>query len=100
MDSVIGLTLITHTYTSDTIGQRIPTDVEKTVIGYKSAIGGQEFHEAGLRGIQPQFKVELWTSEYNGAQIVKINNVKYSVYRTYENNNGKTELYLELRVGA
>lgn len=98
MDNVIGVTLITHTYTSDTIGQRVPTDVEKTVIGYKSAIGGREFNDAGLRGIQAQFKVEVWTSEYNGAQVVKVSNVVYNVYRTYENNNGKTELYLEKRV--
>lgn len=98
MDSVIGITLITQTYISDSIGQRVPTDVEKTVIGFKSSVSGTEINEASQRGIQPQFRVSVWTAEYNGASIVKIANTKYSVYRTYENNEGKTELYLEKRV--
>lgn len=96
---VIGITLITHTYTSDSIGQKIATDVEKTVIGNKTNISSQEFNDASVRGLQPQFRVEVWTMEYNGATEVKIGNTKYSVYRTYENNDGKTELYLEKRVG-
>lgn len=97
MDSVIGITLITQTYASDSIGQRVPTNVEKTVIGFKSSVTGQEINEASQRGIRPQFRVEVWTAEYNGAELVKVGNTTYSVYRTFDNNNGKTELYLEER---
>lgn len=98
MNNVISVKLITHTYSTDSIGQRIPTDVEKTVFGYKDSISGSEVAEAGKRGIQAEFRVEVWSSEYNGADVVDIGGTKYAVYRTYENSRGKTELYLQKRV--
>jgi len=99
MANITSVTLITHTYTSDAIGQNIATNVEKTVIGSKSSVSSSEFFEAGLRGLQPQFKVEIWEGEYNGATEIKVDNTIYSVYRTYKNDSGKIELYVEKRVG-
>lgn len=98
MYNKVGVSLITQTFTKDAIGQLIPTDQTKTVIGDRRSVSGSEINEAGQRGIQPQFVVDVWSVEYNGAEIVEINGVRYNVYRTYENyTNGKTELYLEKR---
>lgn len=99
MDRVVGVTLITQTFQKDSIGQEVPTETQKNVIGYKTSISGSEINEAGQRGIMPDCRVEVWTSEYNGAEIVELENKRYTVYRTYENRQGKTELYLELRTG-
>lgn len=98
MDRVCGVKLIAQTFTRDAIGQLVPTETVKNVIGYRQAVSGTEINEAGQRGIQSDCRVQVWTVEYNNEAIVEIGNTRYTVYRTYENNNGKTELYLEKRV--
>lgn len=98
MFNKIGVSLITQTYTRDDIGQLIPVDHTKSVIGIRRDVSGTEISEAGQRGIQASFVVDVWSVEYNGAEIVEINGLRYDVYRVYENQkNGKTELYLEKR---
>lgn len=98
MFNKLGVSLVTQTFTKDAIGQLIPISVKKTVIGEKRNISGTEISEAGQRGIQPQFVVDVWSAEYNGAELVEIGGLMYHVYRTYQNQkNGKTELYLEER---
>lgn len=72
MDRVVGVTLITQTFQKDSIGQEVPTETQKNVIGYKTSISGSEINEAGQRGIMPDCRVEVWTSEYNGAEIVEL----------------------------
>lgn len=98
MISKIGVSLITQTFTKDAIGQVIPIDHAKNVIADRRDISSSEITEAGQRGIQASFAVDVWTVEYNGAELVEIGGVRYNVYRLYENQkNGKTELYLEKR---
>ena len=96
----VGVALITQTFTSDSIGQKIPTNTTKTVIGDRRNVSGTEINEAGQRGIQASLVVDIWAHEYAGEKIVAVEGIVYSVYRTYLNEKtGKIELYLERRVG-
>ena len=42
----------------------------------------------------------ILSSEYDNETEVQYGNNKFSIYRTYERDNGYTELYLSERVGV
>jgi len=92
--------LITKSYLPDQIGQLIPTEEEKTIFCDVSSVSATEFANAGAMGLKPSYLIRVWTAEYNGADIVEYNSKRYSVYRTYEAQNGRTELYIQEDVGV
>ena len=94
------ISLISKTgYTTDSIGQIIPTEERLDVIAEVSSISQSEFMDAGKIGLKPDLRFEIWTAEYNGQDNVEMNGTRYSVYRTYNRADGRTELYTERRSG-
>lgn len=91
--------LITKTYTTDQIGQRIATEVEREVFCDISSISSSEFSNAGQMGLRPEFKVKVWKYEYNDEDEIVIGEKHFSVYRTYVDQDGRIELYVQRRVG-
>lgn len=71
-------------------------DVFATIGG----IGQKEFFAASQTGLKPDFKITIWQSDYEGQTIVEMNNMRYSVYRTYPLRGGRIELYLTSRIGV
>lgn len=55
---------------------------------------------AGQMGFKPELRFKVWRSEYSGENIVKYNDVRYSIYRTFEAEDGRIELYAERRSGS
>ena len=94
------ITLISITgYTTDSIGQITTTEKKTDVIAEVSSISQSEFMDAGQIGLKPDLRFEVWTSEYNGEENVEMDGTRYSVYRTFKRDNGRTELYTERRSG-
>lgn len=91
--------LINKTYTSDEIGQQIPTETIKTVFADIQSISQKEFFQAGQSGLKPQYKILIWGFEYSGETAVELDSKRYSVYRTFLRNDEKIELYLTEKVG-
>ena len=98
MVNTISLISITG-YTTDSIGQVIPTEERLDVIAEISSITQSEFMDAGQIGLKPDLRFEVWTAEYNGQENVEMDGTRYSVYRTYKRSDGRTELYTERRSG-
>jgi len=94
------LTLISKTYTSDSIGQKIATDTERNVYCNISSISGTEWFEAGRNGIKAECRVTMFAPDYNGETECKIGTVKYGIYRTYKGKNETIDLYLERKAGV
>jgi len=92
--------LISKTYTTDAIGQKIATDVLKEVWCDVKSISAQEFANSGVIGIKPQFVFCVWSKEYAEETELIYNNVAYSIYRTYLRDDGRIELYTEKKVGV
>lgn len=93
------MTLIQTTYALDDINQSIPVETERTVFARVRNVSFNEWNEGGKRGMQPQWKVDIFPYDYNGETSVVYNGVRYSVYRTYQVNEDVLELYLEERSG-
>lgn len=91
--------LLTSTYTTDAIGQRVPTKTEKSVFAPIRSESQSEFYSAGEQGLKPDKVFDVLITEYDGQTELVYNRSTYSVYRTYERDDGRVELHTEKRVG-
>lgn len=72
---------------------------ETEIFGIIRNIGQREFTAASQIGLKPEFMVEIWDFEYNGAETIKYRDKLYSIYRTYQKGD-RLELYLTQRSGV
>lgn len=72
-----------------------------SVFGKISKASQREYFSARQNRFNPEFCVSVWEDEYSGQRYAEINNVKYEIYRTYDNEKtGKTEIYLTKKLGV
>ncbi len=100
MDRSKQLTLVQVTYTTDNIGQRLKIETDRTVFGNVRSVTRTEWVDAGNRGFKPEYQVTMFAPDYAGEGIVKLDGIRYSIYRTYIKQNEEIELYLERRPGS
>ena len=99
MDRSNVVTLIKETYASDVIGQMIATEVSRDVFCNVQSVSQSEWFQAGQNGLKPEYKVTMFSPDYEGEKIVELNGTRYGVYRTYLRQDENLELYLEKKVG-
>lgn len=100
MDRSSTITLIKKTYTSDDLGQKIPTETQRTIYCQIGSISRAEWNAAGQMGLNPEIVATVFAPEYQGEEVAEINGVRYSIYRTYRDKGEKLELYLERKAGV
>lgn len=100
MDKSRILTLISTTYTKDALMQQVPQEKSTDVFCDVTSVSAEEMLAAGQSGLRPEWRVIMFAYDYNGQQIVELNGVRYSVYRTYLGRNETIELYLERKAGV
>lgn len=93
------LTLISETYTEDEIGNQIVTEVENTVFCEVKSISRSEFYNAATTGLKPSIVFVIHDFEYNGEELIKFENKKYKVIRTYLKSVDEIELTCEKVLG-
>lgn len=82
MDDV--LSLIPVVTSKDARGiWRTTEQAARQVLCRVSTVGGNEFHNAGRNGINPEFVFIVNAVEYNGETLVEYRGQRYSIYRTY-----------------
>lgn len=100
MDRSRVLTLIAKDYTADSIGQMVPTETRRDVFCNVTSVSASEFFAAAQAGLKPELRATLFAPEYQGEEIVELDGVRYSVYRTYLGKKETVELYLERKAGV
>lgn len=73
---------------------------EKEVLATVESVGQNEFFSAAQAGLKAEFKLSLWTDDYDGEVFAKINGRNYDIYRTYMRKDGKIELYCGKKIGV
>lgn len=73
---------------------------ESEVFARVESIGQSEFFAAQQSGLRAQYKIVVWESDYTGEGLCEISGKIYSIYRTYNRPDGRTELYLGEKVGT
>lgn len=97
MDSLV--TLVGQSYTTDSLGQRIPTPTERNVWAHVQSVSRSEWFQGGQNGLRPSLVIYTPRVNYKGENTVIIAGKAYSVYRTYFNDaKDEIELYVEERV--
>lgn len=100
MDRSNVVTLISETYSADSIGQMVATEVERDVFCNVASVSQNEWFQGGQNGLNPEYQVTMFAPDYEGEKIVEFNGVRYGVYRTYMRQDELLELYLERKTGA
>lgn len=93
------INLIGKTYTEDAIGQLIPTETEHKVFAYIRDVSQSE-SERPIEGLTPSKVFDVYVTEYNNETDVEYKGIRYSIYRTYLNDESRMELYGARRTGA
>ncbi len=80
--------LVSVTYTTDTIGQKIKAETTTTVPATVTSISRAEWTAAGQLGLTPSYVVAVFSGDYNGETSCILNSVRYAIYRTYYRDDG------------
>lgn len=99
MDRSSVISLVSESYTQDTIGQYIATETLRQVYCDVRSMYRSEWFEAGRDGLQPAYVFTMFAPDYSGEKIVEYNGKRYGVYRTYVGRNETLELYVEEKGG-
>lgn len=90
--------LISQTYVSDSIGNRVAAETMRSVFVTEQSVTRAEWSAAGQRGLNPSVVLKTPSVNYNGEKIIEYDGQRYGVYRTYEKDS-EVELYLERKAG-
>ena len=96
----IEVTLIggkTTTYDDDR--NVIESEDKTTVYATRQSVTRQEWFTAGQNGHRADFRLIVHKAEYGNQKAVEIDNVRYAIYRTFENGS-EIELYCEEQGGV
>lgn len=96
----VSIKLIAETFAADSIGNQTATETNKTVYAEIASVSQSEFFQAGQSGLKPDYKVIMWSFEYNGENIIEYDSKRYNVYRTFLRTDEKIELYLTQKAGV
>ena len=99
MDRSNVLTLISETYTPDSMGVQRPTETSRNVFCDVQSVSLTEWSEGGRAGLNPEYRFTTFVYDYNDEKICEFNGQRYSIYRTYLTRNDSIELYAERREG-
>lgn len=89
--------LITITTTKDELNQFIRSETKYMVFCSKLSITRAEFSSSGLLGHKPQILLVVDSDSYDDESAVEYNQKKYDIYKTFQRQDGFTELYCEVK---
>ena len=103
MDRSNIVSLIHTTAQPDERGVMRDIETSRTVFANVKSATSAEFFKAKEQGLKAAFVFTIWSSEYDGEEIVEFNNQRFQVYRTYITGNGNVdciELHCQSKVGV
>ncbi len=83
----------------DEVGNETIVPVRTEVYACEESVGQNEFFRAGQSGLVPDRRLTVWSFEYGGERTVEIDGEQFAIYRTFDRQDERTELYLTKRVG-
>lgn len=90
--------LIAETHTQNDYGVIETSYTPRKVYAEVTSVSAAEWFEGGRSGLNPEYRMIVFTYDYQGEEIVEYNEVQYAIYRRYERGD-LTELYVQKRQG-
>ena len=93
--------LISCTFTIDEVGNQVATEKETLIPVEVRSVSRDEFYRAGEQKLNPEMVLTTAAENYNGEELVKVDGVRYAIYRKYQDplKSDDIELYLRKEVG-
>ncbi|PWE71453.1 phage head-tail adapter protein [Bacillus cereus] len=89
------------TVIEDELGQKEEVRTfNRQVFCEKKSVSQNEFFQAGQNGFKPKCVLVVYAIDYQEEQKVKYRDKEYNIYRSYERNDEKIELYCEVKIGG
>lgn len=80
----------------DDVGNQIPIDPVRTPVYCRlQSVGRNEFYNAAVTGLRPEYIFVIHAYEYDREPVVEFEGEQYRVLRTYSNNFEEMELTVE-----
>lgn len=99
MDRSTPIYLVAETHTMDDYGVHQPTETVRKVYANVTSVTGAEWFEGGRNGLNPEYRMRIFSYDYQNEEILEYNGARYAIYRTYLSGNDILELYVEKRKG-
>lgn len=100
MDRSSVITLLSATKQQNAYGVWVETLTNRDVYCQVDSVTRAEFFEGGRNGLNPEFRMTMFSGDYQGERLLIYNGNTYSVYRTYQGRNDTVELYVERKGGS
>lgn len=91
--------LVGSAWTVDTYGVYRESLTEREVFCTVDSVTRAEFFDAGRNGLNPSFKLTVFSADYEGETMLILDGETYRIYRTYSTGDD-IELYVERQGGA
>lgn len=99
MDRSNVIYLVSETWTADQYGVMRAKQEERKVFCQVDSVTLSEWSEGGRIGLNPEYRMRMFSPEYQGERLLKYNGILYTIYRTYRGRNDTIDLYVERRHG-
>lgn len=90
--------LLAVTITEDELGNQIEQEAARQVYANEFTISDRDFYTAGVQGLKPEKRFEIYRFDYQNEPKFKHNGIKYKIIRT-ETRGEKIRLTGEKVVG-
>lgn len=100
MDRSDIITLVAVTQTQDEFGVWRETPTPRDVYCDVDSVTRAEFYDGGRNGLNPEYKMTMFSGDYEGEKTVVYKGQYYGVYRTFKARGDDIELYVERKGGA
>lgn len=81
----------------DAKGQKKYREEQREIFVSSESVTRNEFFSASTKGLSPDILLKTAKINYNGEESLIFEGKRYSVYRTFLNDDDEMELYLERR---
>ena len=100
MDRSDTIKLIGETKTQDAYGVWKSEKTYKDVFANVSSTTQTEFFEGGRNGLNPEYRMTMFSGDYSGESMLEYRGKTYAIYRTYQSSTDTIELYVERKGGT
>lgn len=92
--------LLSSEKTQDEFGVWRDSLTKRMVYCEVDSVTRDEFFEGGRNGLNPQYRMRMFSYDYNGETSLEYNGSTYGIYRTFKAKDDTIELYVERKGGT
>jgi hypothetical protein len=91
--------LLTITTTKDDLNQFIRSEKSTLIFCSRLSITRSEFNSSGMLGHKPNMMLIVDSDSYDQEKLVEYQKITYNIYKSFQRQDGFTELYCEVKQG-